>query len=65
MKNQWTEKIEKLEAVNKELLEACKDILPFLDRLMGQRNLQTAARFGGTTFDARENIRAAIAKATQ
>ncbi|MFH1664968.1 MAG: hypothetical protein ABIA77_02355 [Candidatus Omnitrophota bacterium] len=43
-----------------ELLEACRDILPFLDDLMGVRCLQTAARWGGTTFDTREDIRAAI-----
>ncbi len=46
-----------------ELLEVCKGILPFLDDLMGQRCLQTAAKWGGTTFDLREDIRVAIAKA--
>ncbi len=46
-----------------ELFEVCKGILPFLDGLMGSRCLQTAAKWGGTTFDLREDIRAAIAKA--
>ena len=30
MKNAWTEEIERLRAVNKELEEACKIALPFL-----------------------------------
>ena len=52
--------IDLLLAEREKFLEACMDILPFLDRLMGVRCLQTAAKYGGTTFDAREAIRAAI-----
>jgi len=31
MKNEWTEKIEKLERENKEMLEALKDVFTYLD----------------------------------
>jgi len=30
MKNQWTEEVDKLRLINKELLEACRIALPFL-----------------------------------